>query len=153
LSLKWIHESTPCWDREKERIVGAAGPGTFSARFDTYRRGDLLPGEWWRVERDGQIVGYGWLDVSWGDAELLLATAPDARRKGVGSFILEQLANEANLLGVNYLYNVLSPIHPDHDRVAGWLRRRGFEPIDGGRMLRTIARRSRPPVVNAPRAE
>jgi hypothetical protein len=38
----------------------------FDRRFKQCRRGDLVPGTWWRVGGAGQIVGYGWLDAGVG---------------------------------------------------------------------------------------
>ena len=47
--------------------------------------------DWWRAEDGGTTVGYGWLDVTWGDAEMTLAVHPDHQEKGCGTFILEHL--------------------------------------------------------------
>ena len=47
-------------------------------------RGEPLSSDWWRVERDGRVVAYGWLDDVWGDAEILLAVeeaGPGQRRR------------------------------------------------------------------------
>ena len=43
-----------------------------------YNDGDLIAAEWWRVEEAGAVLGYGWMDHTWGDAEILLAAS--ARR-------------------------------------------------------------------------
>ena len=79
MSDRWIHENPAYWDDAKADIVGAVDPGV----FDLGERaiGDVVPGEWWRLERDGKVVAYGWMDVNWGDAEILLAVAPGARGK------------------------------------------------------------------------
>lgn len=55
MRLDWIQESPPYWDRDKARIVGES-PGAFG--LGPYRDGDLLPGEWWRVEDGGSVLGY-----------------------------------------------------------------------------------------------
>ena len=85
MSMSWIHESPAEWDGDKARIVGGASPGVFDPRYAEASEGSLVPGEWWRVERDGRTVGYGWLDVNWGDAEILLAVDASERERGVGS--------------------------------------------------------------------
>jgi len=140
VSLTWIRERNPVWDEPKDRIVGGVPAGVFDSRYDTLQKGNLVPGEWWRVEdEDGRVVGYGWLDVNWGDAEILLATEPDARGKGVGTFVLRQLEGEARARGLNYLYNLVRPTHPNAEDVAAWLSRRGFSQESDGRLLRAVA--------------
>ncbi len=136
VSLDWVHENPPHWDGDKARIIGGAPPGIFD--LGSHRERDLIPGEWWRVEEDGRVVGYGWLDTVWGDAEILLAVDPGARRRGVGEFILDRLEQEAAARGLNYLYNVVRPAHPDRHTVAAWLRSRGFEPARDGRLVRRV---------------
>lgn len=141
MALQWLEENPSYWDTEKLRLIGRAPPGVFDVRFQRCEPGELLPGTWWRVELDGKTVGYGWLDVIWGDAEILLATDPEVRGQGVGSFILEQLEAEAHKRGLNYLYNIVRPTHPNRDQVAGWLVGRGFEESDDGSLFRAIARK------------
>ena len=79
MALKWIHENPAIWDAGKARIVGRAPKGVFDSRYAKSNVGDLVPGEWWRVEDEGRTIGYGWIDVNWGDAEILLCTEPEAR--------------------------------------------------------------------------
>lgn len=143
MGLRWLHETPPYWDADKARIVGEVPPGAFGTDFSRLARDALLPNDWWRVERDGRVVGYGWMDVSWGDAEILLAVAPEARKQGVGSFILERLEDEARARGLNYLYNVLRSTHPQHDEVRGWLRERSFMTAEDGRLHRAVVRTRR----------
>jgi N-acetylglutamate synthase-like GNAT family acetyltransferase len=99
-----------------------------------------LPGEWWRVEADGEVVGFGWMDIVWGDAEILLATARSAESSGVGSFIIEHLAKEASARGLNYIYNTVRATHPLGDQVTAWLQKRGFTGHEDGRLVRAAAR-------------
>lgn len=141
MPLLWIHESPAIWDAGKARLVGRAPKGVFDARYAQAREGDLAPGEWWRVEEDGRVIGYGWMDVTWGDAEILLATDPEARKRGVGSFILSNLEAEAHARGLNYLHNVVRATHPNAEEVSAWLRRRGFVSSDDGRLLRAVVRK------------
>lgn len=149
MGLRWLRDAPPYWDADKARIVGDVPAGVFGGAFARHREGDLLPNDWWRVEKDGHIVGYGWMDVSWGDAEILLAVAPEARKQGIGSFILERLEVEARVRGLNYLYNVLRSTHPEHDEVRAWLRERSFMTAEDGRLHRAVVR-TQPNVLVAP---
>ena len=130
----WIEESPSRWDDAKARIIGAAPPGVFD--FSAFRPGDLLPGQWWRVEVDSKTAGFGWMDCNWGDGEVLLAVDPAAERQGVGTFIVEHLLAEGAARGINYLYNVVPESHPDAEGVEAWLERRGFRRHGDGRLLR-----------------
>ena len=113
----------PEWDDAKQQIVGGAPKGIFE---HTYTSGELLPGEWFRVEDDNGVAGYGWMDCTWGDAEILLAVAPDHQGSGAGTFILNHLEKEAASRGLNYLYNVVRSGHPDREGITAWLNARGF---------------------------
>lgn len=137
-SFRWISESPARWDESKRKIIGDAPAGTFDRRYRELRDGELLGGEWWRVEDGGVIAGYGWLDVVWGDAEILLAVAPEARDRGVGTFILGELEREAGARGLNYLYNVVRPTHPSAGEVSAWLEQRGFRRSEDGSLLRAV---------------
>ncbi len=137
MGLQWRHESTPVWDSDKARIVGGAPDGIF--QLPSYQEGERLPGDWWRVEDGDSVVAYGWMDTAWGDAEMLLAVDPHHHGRGVGTFVLDCLEQEAANQGVNYLYNVVRPTHPDHDRVTAWLESRSFTGSSDG-VLRRRAR-------------
>jgi N-acetylglutamate synthase-like GNAT family acetyltransferase len=137
-SLTWTRENPAYWDEPKARIVGLVA-STFPAhRRATYRAGQVIPDEWWRVEQGGRVVGYGWMDTTWGDAEILLAVEPDARERGVGQFIVERLEAEARARGLHYLHNVLPDDHPERERVRAWLERRGFQAGDDGQLARAV---------------
>jgi ribosomal protein S18 acetylase RimI-like enzyme len=137
-NLQWVEEKASKWDDDKQRIIGGAPSGVFDVRFSRCGAGDLLPGDWWRVERDGATVGYGWLDVVWGDAEILLAVADAARGEGVGSFIMDKLEAEARSRGLNYCYNSVRPTHPDREAVTAWLEKRGFTANEDGSLFRSL---------------
>ena len=81
MAFEWIRETHPSWDADKQHIIGDAPAGIFDRRYAALAAGAPLLGEWWRVTSDGRTLGYGWLDAAWGDAEILLATAPAARRQ------------------------------------------------------------------------
>jgi len=140
--MEWIHENPARWDTGKARIIGESAPGIFDSRLRQCKEGDLIPCDWWRVQDGAEIVGYGWLDVSWGDAEILLATSPEAQGRGVGSFIVDQLEREADRRGLRYLCNVVRATHPDGEKVAAWLGKRGFEASEDGRLLRAVVPRN-----------
>lgn len=118
--------------------MGTAAPGTFDARYASLANDALVPGTWWRVEQGGRTVGYGWLDVVWGDAEILLATDPEARRTGVGGFVLEHLEAEARTLGLNRVYNMVRPTHPEGEVLRGWLEKRGFTASEDGTHFKQV---------------
>lgn len=140
MALTWIREPLAVWDAEKQRIVGDT-PGIFVVA--TSARGDVLPGDWWRVENDGHVVGYGWMDYSWGDAEVLLAVEPGRQSQGVGTFILDRLDQEAAARGLHYLYNVIPAQHPDKHGLKRWLLQRGFAGAkDGDLFKRTVQSRA-----------
>lgn len=143
MALSWIHESPAKWDADKVRLVGRAPAGVFGPRYAAAREGEIVAGEWWRVEEAGRTIGYGWLDVNWGDAEILLATDPEARGRGVGTFILLNLEAEAFARGLNYLSNVVRETHPERERVTAWLAGRGFVPSEDGRLMRAVVSRDR----------
>lgn len=137
MSLSW-HKDLPVWDANKQRIIGEAKPGIFDTRFSKVKEGAPIPCMWYRVEKDGKTVGYGWIDVVWGDAEILLAVDPSSRNQGAGSFILEQLDDEARTMGLSYIYNIVRPTHPEAEKVTKWLGERGFVQERDGRLLRRV---------------
>ena len=141
MSLTWVREHSAVWDVDKQRIVGGA-PGIFS--ISSAAPGSVLPGDWWRVEDDGRVVGYGWMDYSWGDAEVLLAVAADGRARGVGTFILDRLDQEAADRGLNYLYNVIPAAHPDKSGLKRWLLQRGFAGAKEGDLFKRTVQARKP---------
>jgi GNAT superfamily N-acetyltransferase len=136
--LKWITENPPQWDETKQRLIGQAPDGIFAAA--DHVSGALIPGEWWRVEDGDEITGYGWMDCTWGDAEILLAVAPGRQGAGVGTFILDQLEKEAAGRGLHYMYNVVRPTHPDREGLSAWLVKRGFARAHDDDLLRRPVR-------------
>jgi GNAT superfamily N-acetyltransferase len=141
--LRWVREESPLWDADKARVIGGAPEGAFVIPFE---HGDELPGEWWSVrDGDGAAVGYGRLDTTWGgDAEILLAVAPDRQETGIGSFILGKLEEEAAARDINYVHNRIRD-HAQRDLVHDWLVVRGFSgPVDGDLRKRVGAPYSTP---------
>ncbi len=135
--LTWHHEPSPTWDADKQRVVGSAPPGALDL---TYADGAALPGDWWSARTsDGAVVGYGWLDATWGgDAEILLAVDADAQQQGVGSFVISRLEDEAAGRGLNYVYNTVRESHPQRDDLHDWLAVRGYR---GGSSDTTLRKR------------
>ena len=141
--MDWIHETPPTWDATKARIVGGNGPDVFARELVDQSEGTLLPGDWWRVVSNGTTIGFGWMDVSWGDAEIGLAVDPGHQRKGVGSFILDRLEVEAAARGIHYLYNRVRSTHPQQSEVTEWLQARRFFASEDGKLLRSVVRLQR----------
>lgn len=131
----WNRETPATWNADKQRIVTPLG--AFPA-LSGARAGGLLPGEWWRVEEDGQVVAYGWMDVVWGDAQMLLAVDPARRGSGLGTWVLDQLASEAANRGLNYLFNAIPDGHPDPKGLRAWLKARSFAPSGDGLLKRKV---------------
>ena len=69
--LTWVKDADPRWDADRERVFATVPEGVFRAESRT--PGEQLSGDWWRVVDGERVVGYGWLDDVWGDAEILLA--------------------------------------------------------------------------------
>jgi len=134
MSLSWEHENPAHWDHDKARIVGAAPEGIFKG--PEYKLEQLVPGDWWRVsDAEGAVVGYGWMDIVWGDGEILLSVAPGAQKHGVGAYILDRLTEEASARGLRYIYNTVRPTHPDREAVTAWLKQQGFVADSSGERL------------------
>ena len=136
--MDWVRETPARWDATKAAVLGELAPELFG--LGTPAEGDALADEWWRVEQDGEVLGYGRLDETWGDAEILLLVAEKRRAGGVGGFILEQLEREAAARHVNYVYNVVPQQHPDPESVTGWLAARGFAANDVGELRKQVPR-------------
>ena len=137
MGFEWIREIPAYWDRDKATIVGGAPAGIFE--LPDHDEGDLIPADWWRVEENGKVLGYGWMDHTWGDAEILLAVEPKERGRGVGTFIMDHLEAAAAKRGLNYLFNVVRPTHPDQAGITKWLENRGFRASADGLLRRRVA--------------
>src|ERR1700733_7160835 len=92
--LHWSKEDTPRWDTGKQRMFGPAELAAVG--FSAPAPGEPMANEWWRVsDDDGTVLGYGWLDSEWGDAEITFLVDPARRGGGGGAFIVSQLGAEA----------------------------------------------------------
>jgi GNAT superfamily N-acetyltransferase len=129
--LDWTREDTPSWDADKQRLFG---PAELAATALTPPApGAPVADEWWHVsDPSGQVVGYGWLDTEWGDAEITFLVDSARRGEGIGAFIVNHLESEAAARGVNYIYNVVPRTSPDPEWITGWLAAQGFAPGEGG---------------------
>ena len=139
--LRWVKDDDARWDADRERVFSTLGTDVFPEL--ARHTGDRLPSDWWRVESDDGVVGYGWLDDVWGDAEILLAIEEPARGTGAGAFALARLEGEAAARGLNYVVNVVRDTHPDRDAVTGWFLAHGFTGTDDGRLRKQVGGRSR----------
>jgi GNAT superfamily N-acetyltransferase len=137
-SVRWVRETPARWDADKARVLGGMAPELFG--FGSPADGDPLADEWWRVEDGDRVIGYGRLDDTWGDAEILVLVEPQRRACGVGAFILEHLEREASARHLNYVYNVVPRGHPDPETVTSWLTAHGFEPTAAGELRKRVPR-------------
>ena len=128
--LTWIREDGPRWDADKQRLFG---PAELAATALTPPEpGAPVADEWWHVtDSSGAVVGYGWLDTEWGDAEVTFLVAAGRRGAGIGEFIVDHLEAEAAARGLNYIYNVVPATSPDPAWITAWLVARGFVAGDG----------------------
>jgi N-acetylglutamate synthase-like GNAT family acetyltransferase len=139
--LHWVKDDDPRWDADRARVFATVPPGVFP---DVARKpGERLPGDWWRVEDGGRVVGYGWLDDVWGDAEILMVVEDAARGTGAGAFALARLEDEAANRGLNYVLNVVRDTHPERGAVTAWLLARGFTGSEDGRLRKQVGDRTR----------
>lgn len=135
--MKWTPEHPSRWDDSKEALFSKLPDGVFD--FGQSKEKGPLPGIWWRVEDDdGAVVGYGWVDYGWGEAEVLAAVDPDRQGEGIGAWIFDQLAEEARSKGHRYMANFVRESHPARDEVRAWLEKRGFEEASDGRLMRKV---------------
>ncbi|WP_177212620.1 GNAT family N-acetyltransferase [Geodermatophilus ruber] len=139
--LHWVREDDPRWDADRQRVFAAVPDGVFPTV--ARRPGERLSSDWWRAERDGRVVGYGWLDDVWGDAEILLAVEEGERGAGVGAFVLGRLEEEAAARGLNYVLNVVREGHPERAAVTAWFERHGFAATEDGRLRKQVGSRGR----------
>jgi N-acetylglutamate synthase-like GNAT family acetyltransferase len=134
--LLWVKDDDPRWDADRQRVFATVPEGV----FPTERRsaGEPLTSDWWRVVDEGGVVGYGWLDDVWGDAEILLAVEEPVRGSGAGRFVLQRLEEEAAVRGLNYVVNVVREGHPDRERVQAWFLAHGFRGTEDGRLRKHV---------------
>src|SRR3954462_10541156 len=121
--LTWVKDDDPRWDADRERVFATVPAGVFRSEIRT--PGERLSSDWWRVRDGDRVIGYGWLDDVWGDAEILLAVEADARGSGAGAFALSRLGEEAAERGLNYVVNVVRDTHPDRAAVTAWFLAHG----------------------------
>ena len=139
--LTWVKDDDPRWDADRERVFATVPEGVFRAEART--PGERLSSDWWRVEDGGRVVGYGWLDDVWGDAEILLAVEESARGTGAGAFALARLEGEAAARGLNYVVNVVRDTHPERTAVTEWFLAHGFSGTEDGRLRKRVGDASR----------
>ena len=135
--LRWVKDDDPRWDDDRQRVFATVPDGVFRAESRT--PGERLSSDWWRVEDGDRVVGYGWLDDVWGDAEILLAVEEGARGSGAGAFALARLEEEAAARGLNYVVNVVRDTHPDRAAVTDWFLAHGFAGTEDGRLRKRVS--------------
>jgi N-acetylglutamate synthase-like GNAT family acetyltransferase len=139
--LTWVKDHDPRWDADRERVFATVPDGVF--RPEARTPGERLSSDWWRVQDGDRVIGYGWLDDVWGDAEILLAVDEGARGTGAGAFALARLEGEAAARGLNYVVNVVRDTHPDRAAVSEWFLAHGFARSEDGAMWKRVGDRAR----------
>ena len=139
--LTWVEDRDPRWDADRERVFATVPEGAF--RPEARIPGARLSSDWWRVQDGDRVIGYGWLDDVWGDAEILLAVEEDARGTGAGAFALARLEEEAAGRGLNYVVNMVRDTHPDRAAVSEWFLAHGFARSEDGAMWKRVGDRTR----------
>lgn len=139
MALTWTKQDVPRWDPDKQRVFGEEELAAVG--LERPGDGEPVPDEWWSVARDGEVVGYGWLDSEWGDAEIAFVVAPAARGTGIGGYVVDHLADEAAKRGLRYVYNVVPDTHPDPAWMTRWLGEHGFHAGTDGTLRRTVPAR------------
>jgi ribosomal protein S18 acetylase RimI-like enzyme len=132
----WRPDPDPRWDDDRRRVFATVPTGVFDGLPQV--EGTRLTADWWAVTDGDRVVGYGWLDDVWGDAEILLAVEEGARGTGAGAFALDRLEAEAAARGLGYVVNVVRSTHPDHDAVTAWFLAHGFRADDEGRLRKRV---------------
>jgi GNAT superfamily N-acetyltransferase len=136
-TLTWTREDAPRWDEDKDRLFGDVDLA--SVGLSRPALGAAIADEWWKVtDAAGVVVGYGWLDNEWGDAEITFMVASAYRGAGVGDFIVSNLEREAADRGLNYIYNTVPATHPDRAWMTGWLTSHGFVAAGSGELRRRV---------------
>lgn len=141
--LHWDREDTPRWDADKQRVFGPVELA--SVGLAAPAPGAVIADEWWRATDDsGTVLGYGWLDSEWGDAQISFLVVPAHRGRGVGEFVVGQLEREAAARGLNYVYNRVPDSHPDAAWMTAWLTGHGFAASADGTLRRRVGAPAEP---------
>ena len=118
-------EDKPLWDDTKRRFIVEESPGAF--RILSPCLGAQLSGHWWRVELDGDTVGYAWLSIEEeGVAELSVAIGKHFRSQRVGRTVLGELEREAAQLGFKRVIGVVQSENPQQEKILSWLFDEGY---------------------------
>ncbi|WP_068259597.1 GNAT family N-acetyltransferase [Janibacter limosus] len=134
VELAWEREDNPVWDADKARIAASAPDGALGLDFAD---GAGLPGDWFVAKDAGAVVGFGFLDMTWGgDAEITLVVDSARQGAGVGTFVMDHLEQEARSRGINYVHNSVRDTHPQRDDVHDWLLVRGYKGNESDPTLR-----------------
>jgi GNAT superfamily N-acetyltransferase len=135
--LAWSKENRPRWDADKDRLFSDADLDAVGWP-ERPTVGDAIADEWWAVRDGDTVLGYGWLDSEWGDAQITFFVPAAHRGAGVGGFVVDRLADEARERGLSVIYNVVPDAHPDRAGVTAWLEARGFADAGEGELRKQV---------------
>lgn len=119
----WIKEEEPVWDSDKEDIIDCAPQGSFNMGP---KSNGTISGDWWKLVENKRVIGYGWISMISGDAELLIAVRKSEQHKGYGNIILENLEMEASKLKHNKVVAIIQSENINAVNIIYWLDRKGF---------------------------
>ena len=136
--LRWVKDDDPRWDADRERVFATVPDGVFRPSCPAAAASGC-PATGGGSEAGRRVVGYGWLDDVWGDAEILLAVEDGARGTGAGAFALARLEDGGGRARTE-LRGQRGPRHPSRPRrshrAGSW--RRGFAGTDDGRLRKQV---------------
>lgn len=120
----WIKEEKPLWDRNKIKIIGS-NIGCFV--ISDIQEGDKLEGKWFKLtDKYGQIVGYGWIDIIGGEAEISVAVDKKYKGNGYGTQIINNLYTEIKKLGFDEVIAVVREENSNAEDVIRWVYKNGY---------------------------
>jgi len=122
--LGWTKEDAPRWDADKQRLFTTEALAAVG--MEAPQAGYAIADEWWQVTNDGgDVVGYGWLDTEWGNAQIALLVGDGHRGRGIGDFILRQLASRRGPVYARRCVRrgvLIDAVDINAQRIAHWLR-------------------------------
>jgi ribosomal protein S18 acetylase RimI-like enzyme len=123
--MDWIQEQPALWDETKQNILGA-NKGAFD--IEHTQVGGELDGVWFKLIDNNEIIGYGWIDLAYGNPEISIAVDSHKRFSGYGNTILRNLEEKALALGFSEVECIVRRKNADAINAIKWFHRNGFVP-------------------------